>query len=122
MQAAKPIVHEAHVAGTTDSDGYTVPETWAAPVPRLVFSWEPEQVDVQVQAGYQMRVSDRQLVMVPDITVYGPNDHVVLGKTTVTSNDVRMRVDQIRDYSHGPFNTQAFGPAPGVLVVEHISG
>lgn len=124
MRAAMPVVHEVHTAATTDADGYTVPEGWAAGVGRLVFGWEPEHLDVQVQAGYQMRVSNRQQVMVPDISVYGPNDHLVLGTWTddVTADSERMRVDEIRDYSHGPFNTRAFGPAPGVLVVERISG
>lgn len=124
MRAAMPVVHEAHTAGTSDADGYTVPEGWADGVNRLVFGWEPEHLDVQVQAGYQMRVSNRQQIMVPDIRLYGPNDHLVLGKTasTVTVDDDRMRVDEIRDYSHGPFGAGAFGPAPGVLVVEKISG
>ena len=119
-----PVVHEAHTAGTSDVDGYTVPEGWAAGVDRLVYGWEPEHLDVQVQAGYQMRVSNRQQVMVPDISVYGPNDHLVLGtwSDAVTADSERMRVDEIRDYSHGPFGTGAFGPAPGVLVVERVSG
>lgn len=133
MRAALPIVHEARTPAGFDGNGYTVPESWADgkdghddPVDRVVFSWEPEQVDVEVQAGYQMRVSNRQLVMVPDISPFKPNDHVVLGKTvaTVVDDDVRMRVDEIRDYSHSPVGmiSGTFGPAPGVLVVENVSG
>ena len=127
MRAALPIVHEARTAGGYDSNGYAVPEGWAETgVDRTVISWEPEHLDVQVQAGYQMRVSNRQLVMVPDISPYGPNDHVVLGKTvaTVTDDDVRMRVDEIRDYRNSPpgMISPVFGVAPGVLVVEHVSG
>jgi hypothetical protein len=127
VRAALPIVHQARTPAGYDDDGYSVPESWADPgVNRSVISWEPEHLDVQVQAGYQMRVSNRQLVMVTDISPYGPNDHVVLGKTvqTVTDGDARMRVDEIRDYRNSPpgMISHVFGPAPGVLVVEHISG
>lgn len=127
MRAALPIVHQVRTPAGYDSNGYSVPESWADPgVDRDVISWEPEHLDVQVEAGYQMRVSNRQLVMVDDISPYGPNDHVVLGKTvaTVSDEDDRMRVDEIRDYRHSPKGmiSNAFGPAPGVLVVEKISG
>jgi hypothetical protein len=127
VRASLPIVHEARTPAGYDSNGYSVPEGWATPgVDRMVISWEPEHLDVQVEAGYQMRVSNRQLVMVDDISPFGPNDHVVLGKkvANVTSEDVRMRVDEIRDYRHSPAGmiSGVFGPAPGVLVVEHISG
>jgi rRNA processing protein Gar1 len=127
MRAAKPIVHEARTPAGFDGNGYTVPESWADPgVDRQVFSWEPEHLDVEVTAGYQMRVTNRQLVMVDDINPFKPNDHVVLGKTvaTVSDDDVRLRVDEIRDYQNSPVGmiSAVFGPAPGVLVVEHISG
>jgi hypothetical protein len=126
MRAGLPIVHEARTAAGSDADGYTVAESWAAGVDRLVISWEPEHLDVQVTAGYQMRVSNRQLVMVDDVTPYSPNDHIVLGKTVddVEPGDDRMRVDEIRDYQHSPLGmiSGVFGTAPGVLVVEHISG
>lgn len=127
MRAALPIVHQARTAAGYDANGYAVSESWADPgEDRLVVSWEPEHLDVQVQAGYQMRVSNRQLVMVDDISPYGPNDHVVLGKTleTVVDEDDRMRVDEIRDYRHSPpgMVSDVFGPAPGVLVLEKVSG
>lgn len=124
MEARWPVVHEKHTGPTTDADGYTVPESWAAPVNRTVFGWQPEQVDVQVDVAYQMRVTNRQVVMVDDITLYGPNDRLALGVTVaeLDSSTLKHRVDQIQDLSHDPFGITAFGPAPGALVVEAVSG
>jgi hypothetical protein len=128
VEATWPIVHEAHTGSTVDANGYTVPAAWAAPVDRLVFGWQPELVDVQVNAqanlGYQMRVTNRQEVMVDDIRPYKLGDRIALGATSseLTSDTPRHRVDQMRDLSHGPFHTTAFGPAPGTLIVELISG
>ena len=122
-------VHKAYAAFdldgyTTDANGYSVPETYASPVDRLVFGWQPEQVDVRVDVQYQMRVTDRQQVMVPDISVSGPNDQVALGVSVaaVDANPVWRRVDQIQDVSHDPFGITAFGAAPGALILEAVSG
>ena len=128
MQATWPIVHEAHVAATVDANGYTVPASWADPVNRTVYGWQPELVDVQVNqqtnVAYQMRTTNRQEVMVPDIRVYTLGDRIALNITTADLDDstVRFRIDQMRDLSHDPFNIRAFGPAPGTLIVENISG
>lgn len=127
-EAAWPVVHEAHTAGGFDANGYPVPEGHGAGVDRAVFGWQPETVNVEVDFGYQMRVTNRQEVMVPDVTLYGPNDNLVLGLTLSQIDDTtpRHRVDEIRDYTHSPFNRPGgvtpFGPAPGVLVVERVSG
>jgi hypothetical protein len=124
MQAVWPVVHEKHVAATTDADGYSVPAAYAPAVERLVFGWQDEEVDVRADVAYQMRVTDRQQVMVPDISLYGLNDRLALGKTVaqLDSGTLKHRVDQIQDMSHDPFGISAFGPAPGVLVVEVVSG
>jgi hypothetical protein len=97
-------------------------------VDRLVYSWEPETVNVETDFGYQMRMTNRQLVLVPDISLYGPNDNLVLGLTLaqIDGDTPRHRVDEIRDVSHSPFREPGqptpFGPAPGALVVERVSG
>jgi hypothetical protein len=127
-QAAWPVVHETRTTAGYDSNGYEVPEGYGAGVDRMVFGWQPETVNVEVDFGYQMRVTNRQEVMVPDIRLYGPNDQLVLGLTLaqIDANTPRLRVDEIRDYSHSPFRGPGemtpFGPAPGVLVVERVSG
>jgi hypothetical protein len=124
VEARWPVVHQQHVAATVDSNGYTVPATWGASVDRFAYSWEPELVDVKVDVAYQMRVTDRQAVMVPDVNEYSPGDRVALNTTAadVDADTVWRRVDQIRDYSHDPFGIAAFGPAPGVIVLEAVSG
>lgn len=124
MEARWPVAHQQRVPATTDANGYTVPASWSDPVDRMVYGWQPELVDVQVDVAYQMRVTDRQQVMVPDITVFGPNDRLALGVTAadVDAETEWLRVDQIQDYSHDPFGITAFGPAPGAVVVEAVSG
>lgn len=133
MAAARwPVVHEAHNAGGYDDNGYQVPEGWAAGVDRTVFSWEPETVNVEVAGGYQMRVTSRIVVLVPDVSLYGPNDNLVLGlklaqvDTDPQNPSPRHRVDELRDMSHSPFREPGqmtpFGAAPGALVVERVSG
>lgn len=124
MQAVWPVVHEKHVAATTDEDGYSVPATFDDAVDRLVYGWQPEQVDVRVDVTYQMRVTNRQVVMVDDIRLYGPNDRLALGFTVdqLDADTQWHRVDQLQDLSHDPFSITAFGPAPGALVVEAVSG
>lgn len=133
MTAARwPVVHEAHTAPGFDSNGYSVPESWAPGVDRLVFSWEPETVNVEVNGGYQMRMTSRFVVLVPDMSLYGPNDNLVLGlklaqiDTDPQNPSPRHRVDELRDMSHSPFREPGqmtpFGPAPGALIVERVSG
>ena len=124
MEATWPVAHEPHVAATTDADGYSVPASFGSAVDRMVFGWQDEQVDVTSDVTYQMRVTDRQQVMVPDIRLYGLNDRVALGirVSGLTSDTKWHRIDQIQDMSHDPFNITAFGSAPGVLVVEAVSG
>lgn len=128
MQATWPIVHEAHVAATVDANGYTVPASWSDPVDRMVLGWQPELVDVQVSqqanVAYQMRATNRQEVLVDDVRLYQLGDRIALGVTTADLDDSTMkyRIDQMRDLSHDPFNIRAFGPAPGTLIVENVSG
>lgn len=124
MEALWPVAHEKFSGETVDSNGYTVPESWAAPVKRMVYGWQPELVDVTVDVAFQMRVTNRQVVGVPDIRLYGLGDRLALGFLPSEVDDAtpKHRVDQIQDLAHGPFQTVAFGPAPGGLVVEYVSG
>lgn len=114
MEATKTVRHETYT-GASDADGYTTAPTYSPPVVRLVYGWQPETLDTTVNADYAKRVTDRIEVLVPSVADYKPLDRIEL--PPFSAGNLYL-VDQIRDYSTGPFGSK-FG---GVVVVEKVSG
>lgn len=110
MEARRVITHEKYV-GIVDPDGYGGQPTYQAAVSRLVFGWQPETLDTTATGDYTKRVTDRVEVLVPSVDPYSPLDKLTLSGQPYL-------VDQIRDYTTGPFG---FEPG-GVIVVERVTG
>lgn len=112
LVASISIEHEVYVPETT-VDGYPVPATYETAIPRTVYGWQPETpgLDNTSDDEHGMRVTDCLEVLVPDVSPYSALDQVTL-------DDKVYRVDQIREYSTGPFGYQP----GGVVVVERVSG
>lgn len=110
MDASHIIGHETYT-GSTSVDGYPTEPTYGNVVERTVYGWQPETFDTTTDDEHTKRVSDRIEILVPATEPYAPLDRVTLGSE-------RYLVDQIRDYTTGPF---AYWPG-GVVVAQRWAG
>lgn len=117
MEPLKTIGHRKFI-GSMSANGYPGMPTFSPPdtqppTSRPAYGWYPLASQVPLgNPDYNQRIIASLAVGVPDVTLYGPGDLVVLnGQDYVVSEDVR-------DYTNGPFS---HGPG-GEIIVEKVSG
>lgn len=88
MHARWTIQHASYQPAGEDPDGYTVPESFADPVERLVYLIQPQRSEVPVgNDDLSLRVINSLVIGVPDVTLYKPGigSHFPAGTSTMMS-------------------------------------
>jgi hypothetical protein len=120
VEASYTIIHAVYQSGGTDADGYPIPEGHADPVERLVYGWYPQTSEIPVgNDELAQRVITNKIVMVPDVSMYGPGDLIAFPGDDINDDESAYRVSEdVRDFNTGPFG---YKPG-GAIVVERVRG
>ncbi|BCI54943.1 hypothetical protein NIIDNTM18_42210 [Mycolicibacterium litorale] len=126
MHARWTIQHASYQPAGEDPDGYTVPESFADPVERLVYLIQPQRSEVPVgNDDLSLRVINSLVIGVPDVTLYKPGDRIALPGGDINDDESAYRVSEdVQNMSFGPwdFKPSADATAFGAIVVERVSG
>ncbi|QFG08866.1 head-to-tail stopper [Mycobacterium phage MalagasyRose] len=129
MRARYWIGVASYTPGGVDDDGYSTPAGHGPIRPIRVFGWQPLASDMPTGAELTRRIITSKLVLVPDVSLWTPSDHVWLAgavddpeePTVFTPTDLGdfYRVSEdVRDYNTGPFG---YRPG-GAVVIESAKG